>query len=67
MKQPFHSVRELGQRWTRSSASIVNDIKAGKLAAIRLSNRGRTKYLVPTSEIERLERAHKRMERGEQS
>jgi len=53
-KRPFHDAKQLARRWYCSVPTIEKAIREGRLSAVRLSNRG--KYLVPTAEIERIEK-----------
>lgn len=50
----FFSPKELGKRWGRNRITIIRAIEAGKLHAVRLSNRG--SYMIPVGEVERIER-----------
>jgi len=52
-KPRFYSPQQLAARWGRERRTIIRAIEAGKLRAVRLSNRG--SYMIPAGEVERLE------------
>ncbi len=53
-KPRFYSPQQVAARWGRERRTIIRAIEAGKLSAVRLSNRGA--YMIPVGEVERVER-----------
>ena len=53
-RKRFYSPEQLAARWGRERRTIIRAIEAGKLRAVRLSNRGA--YMIPVGEVKRVER-----------
>jgi excisionase family DNA binding protein len=53
-QRAVYSPRQLGERWGRDRLTIIEAIRNGKLRAFRLRARGH--YLIPASEVARVER-----------
>jgi hypothetical protein len=57
--KPFYSIRELGDRWSCSRATVYAVIKESEFKVLNLAHKGKAKgkKLIPAAVVEKIERS----------